>query len=119
MRTLADFGQIWLVDFEFHAPDGERPRPLCVVGHELRSRLTVRRWLDGELLVAHPPYTCDRSSLFVAFYSSAEWGCHLALGWPLPHYVLDLFCEFRCLTNGRTLPLGASLLGALSWYGLD
>ena len=46
-------------------------------------------------------------------------GCHLALGWPLPTHVLDLYAEFRNLTNGRSTPCGSSLLGALSYFGLD
>ena len=57
--------------------------------------------------------------LFVAFYASAELGCHLSLGWPLPARVLDLYAEFRVLTNGRPMPHGNSLLGALTHYGLD
>jgi hypothetical protein len=57
--------------------------------------------------------------LYVAYYSSAEFGCHLALGWKLPARVLDLFVEFRNLTNGKRLPCGAGLLGALAWFGLD
>ena len=36
----------------------------------------------------------------VAYYASAEIGCHLALGWPVPQRVLDLFTEFRNHTNG-------------------
>ena len=43
----------------------------------------------------------------------------LPLGWDLPCYVLDLFCEFRNLTNGLTTPCGAGLLGALAYFGLD
>jgi DNA polymerase family A len=38
--------------------------------------------------------------------------------WPLPVYVLDLYAEFRCLTNGLALLCGNSLLGALSAFGL-
>jgi hypothetical protein len=57
--------------------------------------------------------------LVIAFYASAELGCHLALGWPLPARVLDLYVEFRRLTNGRPTPCGSGLLGALTWFGLD
>ncbi len=46
-------------------------------------------------------------------------GCHLALDWDLPHSLLDLFCEFRCQTNGLALPAGNGLLGALSIHGLE
>ena len=45
-------------------------------------------------------------------------GCHLALGWPLPESVLDLFAEFRTHTNGTQLAAGSGLLGALALHGL-
>lgn len=89
-----EFREIWLVDFEFQAPPGERPRPLCVVAREYHSGRLVRHWLDGEAAGACP-YPLGADALLVAYYSSAEWGCHLALGWPLPARVLDLFAEFR------------------------
>jgi len=76
-------------------------------------------WADELRRLATPPYEVGPDSLFVAFYSSAELGCHLALGWPLPVNVLDLYVEFRNLTNGRELPCGNGLLGALAWFGLD
>ena len=44
--------------------------------------------------------------------------CFLKLGWQLPENVLDLYVEFRCLTNGTTPPNGAGLLGALLYFGL-
>jgi hypothetical protein len=34
-------------------------------------------------------------------------------------YVLDLFTEFRCLTNGSPTPCGVGLLGALAYFGID
>ena len=57
--------------------------------------------------------------MFVAYYASAELGCFLALGWPLPAHILDLYAEFRVETNGLDLPCGRGLLGALQFYGLD
>jgi hypothetical protein len=33
--------------------------------------------------------------------------------------VLDLYAEFRCVTNGKPLPSGKGLLGALTYFGLD
>ena len=58
-------------------------------------------------------------SLFLSFYASAEVTCHLALGWPIPINIVDLFAEFRNLTNGLTLPAGRSLIGALTYFGLQ
>jgi hypothetical protein len=57
--------------------------------------------------------------VFVAYYASAELGCHLALGWPMPTRILDLYAEFRCLTSGLTVTCGRGLLGALAYHGLD
>ena len=61
----------------------------------------------------------DERVLYVCFVANAELGCHLALGWPLPSNVLDLNTEFRCIVNGRTVPGGKGLLGAMAYYGLD
>ena len=65
-----------------------------------------------------PPFPADDYCL-VAYYASAELGCFRALNWPQPKYVLDLFTEFRALTNGHILTHGSSLLGALVYFGLD
>jgi hypothetical protein len=37
----------------------------------------------------------------------------------MPARVLDLFCEFRNLTNGSETISGNSLLGALAYFGLS
>jgi hypothetical protein len=118
VNTLDQFHEVWAVDFEFTAPAGERPHPLCVVAREFRTRRLVRLWLSDEPPAA-PPYPTGTGVLFVAYYASAELGCHLALGWPMPARVLDLYTEFRTLTNGRTVPHGRGLLGALAYFGLD
>lgn len=70
-------------------------------------------------LGARPPYPIDDQSLFVAYYASAELGCHGALGWPMPARILDLFTEFRAATNGLDTVAGDSLLGALAHHGLS
>jgi hypothetical protein len=66
-----------------------------------------------------PPYPIGPDSLFVAYLASAEMGCHLELGWPLPARVLDLYVEFRNAANGTKPPNGFGLLGALTYHGLD
>lgn len=114
---LSSFREVWAVDFEFSAPPGERPSPVCLVARELKSGRTLRVWADQ--FGPHPPYPTDADVLFVAYYASAEMGCHLALGWPLPVSILDLFCEFRNAANGLPTIAGFSLLGALTAYGLD
>jgi DNA polymerase I len=57
--------------------------------------------------------------LFVAFHAPAEISVHHALGWEDPVNVLDLHIEFRNFTNGRYLPSGSGLIGALVYCGLE
>ena len=119
MLEVLPFKEIWAVDFEFQAGQGEIPVPVCLVARELRSNKVIRLWQDDILALSQPPYAVDEDSLFIAYYASAEVGCHLALGWPKPAYILDLFTEFRAATNGIPPVSGNSLLGALVHYGLD
>jgi hypothetical protein len=43
----------------------------------------------------------------------------MALGWPMPTRILDLYTEFRNAFNGLSLPSGFGLRGALAVFGLD
>ncbi len=65
------------------------------------------------------PFSCGPETLVCAYYASAEIGCFLALGWQPPTTLVDLYVEFRCLTNGLDVPCGNGLLGALVWFGED
>ena len=113
------FSSVTCVDFEFQAPAGEQPRPICLVARNFETGETMRLW-EGELRRRRAaPYPTGPDAVVVAYYASAEVGCHLALGWPAPVFVLDLFTEFRNLTNGLATVAGAGLLGALAHYGLD
>jgi hypothetical protein len=111
------FREIVLADFEFAITPGNRPVPVCLVAHELRSGRRFRIWQDQ--FGRAPPYATGPDVLFVAYYASAELGCYRGLGWPMPERILDLFCEFRARTNGLETPAGNGLLGALTFFGLD
>jgi len=113
------FREVWAADFEFVARSGDRPVPVCLVARELRSKREYRLWQDDLTGSRQAPYGTTEECLFVSYYASAELGCHLALGWPLPLRVLDLYAEFRAVTNGRRPPCGNDLLGALTFFGLD
>jgi hypothetical protein len=119
MDALAGFREVWLCDTEYRQPDGERPDPRCLVAREWRSGQTVRLWQDQLAGLREPPFEVGPGTLFVAFYASAELGFYLALGWPMPARILDLYAEFRCLTSGLAVPCGNGLLGALAYFGLD
>jgi hypothetical protein len=89
------------------------------VAREVRSGRLLRVWADELHRLTTPPYAVGPDALFVAYFASAELGCHLALGWPMPARVLDLYAEFRRQTSGLPTPCGAGLLGALAYHGLD
>ncbi len=118
MDTMGHYQEIWLVDFEFRSLNGERPEPICMVAREYRSGRTLRVWADELANRAAPPFPTGDDVLFVAYYASAECGCFLSLGWPMPRRILDLFCEFRHLTNGQDTVSGNGLLGAMAHFGL-
>ena len=72
-----NFKEIWFVDFEFRAPDGQTPEPRCMVAKELKSKTLKRLWLHGRR-IDEPPFDLGEDTLYVAYYGSAEVGCHLS-----------------------------------------
>jgi DNA polymerase-1 len=112
------YEEIVLVDFEFNGKNGNRPNVVCMVAHELKSGRRFR--LRQDQLGPKPPYRIDNKTLVVAYYASAELTCHLAKAWPLPANILDLFIEFRRLTNNSAEKQpSAGLLDALDFFKLD
>ena len=92
--TIEAFREIVLADFEFVSLPGERPRPVCLVAHELRSGRWFHLWQDQ--FGPAPPYATGRDVLFVAFVASAELGCYRALKWPMPERVVRSLCGVSC-----------------------
>ena len=114
-RARVAFAEVWALDFEYRAPPGCNPEVVCLVAHDLVGGRRLRLWAD-ELVPASRRSRTDESALFVAYFASAEMGCFLSLGWPLPRYVLDLYPEFRRLKNW---PVRASgLLDAGRSFGI-
>ena len=122
MMNPPDYSKgIHLVDFEYHplgCREGNQPLAVCMVVREWPSGLTRRYWQDELAQMTHAPFPTDGDALCVAYFASAEMDCFAALGWPAPVNLLDLFAEFRCLTNGMRPAQGSGLLGALHYYGL-
>ncbi len=121
MQTFNDFREIWLVDFEYKAPDGERPEPHCLVARELRSGRLIRLWKNE--FGSKPPFPIDETTLFVSYNAVAELNCFRVLGWEMPKRVLDLYVEFRWYLNKARKkgikPVKHGLLNALAHFGLD
>ena len=112
---------IFLMDFEFYPErghEGNLPVPVCMVVREWPSGRTSRYWQGQLQQMRTAPFPVNKNALWVAYYASAELDCFDVLGWTHPVNVLDLFVEFRWLTNGLRLLHGNSLLGALLYFGL-
>lgn len=118
MNGLESFEEIWCVDTEYSAPAGHRPTPICLVALELRSGRQLRLGEDQLAQLRAAPFRTDRHAVFVAYAAAAEFSVFHALGWPAPERTLDLFFEFRAMTNGLQTPSGSGLLGALVYHAL-
>nr|BAR33881.1 DNA polymerase I [uncultured Mediterranean phage uvMED] len=109
--------EMYACDFEYFGGDGEIPSAVCLVYCNLRTMEFHRVWRDELLTMKECPFPVDESSVVFSFFWPAEGSCFEALGWSQPHFIVDLYAEFRCLTNGRKVPCGSSLLGAMTYYG--
>lgn len=110
------------VDFEFRPVDGIEGNPIeviCMVAFDPQAGKYYKLWKDELYKLSAPPFVIDSKTVLVAYFASAEMACFEALGWAMPDLILDLYVEFRNLTNGIFLPEGKSLLGALKYFGLD
>ena len=104
----------WVIDFEFRAEPGHRPRPWCLVGIDAETGETVRAWLDGAE-ASCPVVPPDR---MVAHYALAELGCYEVLGWTFPDQVVDTLAEARTVRG--QVPIGGwGLLSVAHWLGVD
>ena len=70
-RGLDAYREVWFVDFEFSAPPGERPDPVCLVSREFRTGRTLRLGRDDLRGRREPPYPIGPDALFVAYDASA------------------------------------------------
>lgn len=96
-----NFRPVVIADFEYECDDGDLPRPLCLVAHELDETLKlvrVHRLWRGEFGPA-PPFNIGPDSLFVAYSAWAELTCFKVLGWPFPVNVFDQHTSYLAASN--------------------
>jgi hypothetical protein len=111
------FRQVWFLDTEFQCPDGDRPRPICLVAREYYSGTVLDRWLWG-MVSPEPPFPVSPDVLVCAYSAPAEWSVYLVLGWPLPVRILDLHAEYRWWMSGFKLTKYGQL-DAMAAFGLQ
>ena len=113
------YERIIALDFEFFGAEGENPNVVCLVSRDLLSGELRRYWHDDLLGMESPPFDTGETTLLLAYFSSAEMQCFNALGWEMPECLVDLYVEFRRLTNGQELRHGRGMVGALRYFRLD
>lgn len=97
LHFLGSFDHAWVIDFEYNAPDGECPTPLCGVGYCVKTHET-RVW-RSDLPGSPMPYTTGPRDLVICYNATAEGSCILALGWPWPTHTLDLLPCYQMIRN--------------------
>lgn len=116
----ADY-QLIFIDFEYRPVDGVTGNPLeviCMVALDSSTNTYTKLWADELAGLSDHPFGGNDRTILVAYYASAEMACFKALGWSWPSNVLDLFVEFKNMTNGHVMPMGYSLLGAMKAFKL-
>lgn len=115
------YERIHFIDFEYEdgGVAGNNPRVVCLVVRDAKAGSVKRYWREELHNMIAAPFDIGSETLVVAYFAPAEMQCFLALGWPKPENLLDLFAEFRRLTNGQNLAYGKGLVGALRYFDLD
>jgi DNA polymerase I len=109
------------IDAEYISQRGWHVTPVCFCAKSLITKKTWRLWCHGKR--RRRPFPHDARILFLSYSAPAEWSFYLAMGWPLPSTIIDLFAEMCLGENGRKDQHGSklrpSLLYAMRHYGLD
>ncbi len=116
---LHNYNNIFLVDFEYRAGQGEQVEPRCMVALDYKTKKLIRMREEDLKVQSDAPFPIGDDTLFVSYYASAEISCFLRLGWKVPPNILDLYTEFRVCNNGRPSICGKGLLGALAHFGIN
>ena len=115
------YERILSIDFEYEdgGVAGNNPRAVCLVVRDFRSGAVKRYWREELFSMTVAPFDIGSETLVIAYFAPAEMQCFMVLGWPRPENLLDLFAEFRRLTNGKYPAHGNGLIGALRYFDLE
>jgi len=114
--NLRHFRHVWALDFEYTHDEGEAPEPVCMVAIDLVTGREIRLW--REELHTGCPFDTSPRALFILFSGAGDMGCFLALGWPVPARIVDLYPETRQRLYDRPGSPAPTLLTAAALYGV-
>lgn len=111
------YRRIVVCDTEFFQPPGHPPKMHCWAAKVVGDSGHI---LSGppDKLKEYVSWLTDPETLWVFFYACADISAILYAGYPAPTNVLDLFAEYRCLTNSTHKSPRAGLLQVMEAYGL-
>lgn len=109
------FIEIWCVGLVSDSYEGDRPTPLYLEGRDIRSDIYFN-YQRGD--IEKPPITISDKTLIVGFECSRMINCFRSQGWDLPENIIDLYAEFRCLTNDNKPDSVYDLEEALAIFGI-
>jgi hypothetical protein len=116
------FPRGWCIDTEFgDKPAGQfGPAVRCLVAKDPHGRAApVQWWYTDPLELLRSSFDFEHD-LFVAYNVVAELQCFIELGLPMPCNVIDLWPEYRAITNGRRNRKDQTrLIDALTYYQID
>src|SRR5262245_17895184 len=119
---VQNYDAIWHVDFEYRQDLNHHSIPVSMHACEQLTGIRIELWGDQLRALRRAPFDTGRRSLMVAYAANAELSCFLALGWPFPCNVLDIYVETIVAINGRSDVWEGKgrpgLLGALELWGL-
>lgn len=94
------FREEWHIDFEYREDANHLPVPVSLCAIERHSEAVIFLRRDQLLKLKQAPFNTGTDSLIVAYAANAEISCFLALGWPFPVNILDLYVEIITAING-------------------
>jgi hypothetical protein len=108
--------RVVVCDFEFAENKFGYPAVRCVAFHDLTTGKQGTLWVDSLTSI---PLVFSGDYVMIAFAAKAELSCFLALGWPFPPQVLDLFFLYKRVINGDPTNKGSGLFPALESYKIN
>jgi hypothetical protein len=122
MAALCDRFRVSFWDTEYIPRDGEHVSGVCACALTYPDNKAIALTVGTEGQRPPNPLPFGSDDLVVCYSATAELGFFAAMGWPLPHNVLDLWTEYRNLTNGKMdnqgYDLETSLIAACHAYGV-